>query len=212
MVAGAIYIDTREDFLRTWPLLEPVYITSKTRGKVLVPCARTLLVRSELVVANTWNPNSVPEDKLLLLLFSVVTYGFCFPVVAIFDEETGRFVIIDGFHRRLISGEDWLDFDYVPVAVLSISMAERMAATWAFNKARGHHQVDLDAELIRKLVGQGLTDEDIAQRLGVDLDTVFRYKQVAGIAEAVGARATWSMAWEMREEPDAAPPSDPRDA
>lgn len=200
MVTGPILIDTREDFLRMWPTLEPVFITSKTRGKVLVPCARTLLVRSELVVANTWNPNSVSPDKLELLIYSVSTYGFCFPVVAIFDEESGLFIIIDGFHRRLISGEEWLDFDYVPVAVLSVSMAERMAATWAFNKARGHHQVDLDAELIRKLIGQGLTDEDIAQRLGVDLDTVHRYKQVAGVAEAFRG-VEHSPSWEMREEP-----------
>lgn len=200
----AIYVDTMEDFLRVRGSLEPVYITSKTHGRVLVPCANTILVRTDLVVANNWNPNSVPPDKLNLLIYSVTNYGFSFPVIAVYDDERGIFVIIDGFHRRLVSSDEWLDFDYVPVAVLSIGMAERMAATWAFNKARGMHAVDLDAELIRSLFEQGLNDADIAERLGIDLDTVHRYKQVTGVA-ALFANTNHSQAWEIVEEPDGAP-------
>jgi hypothetical protein len=79
-------------------------------------------------------------------------------------------------------------------------MSKRLAATWQFNKARGVHQVDLDADLIRRLAGQDLTDEQIAEKLGIDVDTVFRYRQVAGIAEVIGAKAEWSMAWEMVED------------
>lgn len=195
-------IDTLEDFRAARSALEPVYITSRTHGKILVPCVNTWLVRVELVVANAYNPNSVPPDRLQLLLQSILDNGFCFPVVAIWDDESEKFVIIDGFHRSLVVGTDWLDCDYIPVVLLAHDMSKRLAATWQFNKARGVHQVDLDADLIRRLVEQGLTDEQIGERLGVDLDTVYRYKQVTGVA-ALFQGATWSTAWEMREDNDA---------
>lgn len=199
----AIYIDTLEDFLRVRGLLEPVFVTSKRRGRVLVPCANTLLVKTELVVANTWNPNSVPADKLSVLVESILDNGFCFPIVVIWNDERGHFVVIDGFHRKCVGGDEWLELDYVPVVVLTHDMARCMIATWQFNKARGHHQVDLDAELIRKLADQGVTDDEIATKLGVDLDTVHRYRQVAGVAELF-ARTDYSPSWSIVETGDGA--------
>ena len=175
---------------------EPVFITSKSRGKIAVPCMHTTLVRTELVVNNLYNPNEVSPDKMDLLLQSICDNGFCFPVVTIFDDEQGKFVVIDGAHRRAVLGDEWLDCDYIPLVVLPHDMTKRLAATWQFNKARGTHQVDLDAELIRRMLEQGLTDEVVAEKLGVDLDTVHRYKQVTGIA-ALFANQTYSRAWEM---------------
>ena len=87
----------------------------------------------------------------------------------------------------------------MPVVVLPHSMSQRLAATWQFNKARGVHQVDLDADLIRRMIAQGVSDEEIATALGTDLDTVHRYNQVTGIAELF-RNSAWSGAWEMREE------------
>lgn len=191
------HIDTIEQFHAFRTAMAPVYITSKTRGKILVPCMNTVLVSTLLVVNNAYNPNTVPPDKLEVLCTSIVDNGFCFPIVVIFDDETGLFVVIDGAHRRLVLGSEWLDCDYLPLVVLAHDMSKRLTATWQFNKARGVHQVDLDAELIRKLGEQGLTDEQIAEKLGIEVDTVFRYRQVAGVAEVVGAKAEWSRAWEM---------------
>jgi ParB-like chromosome segregation protein Spo0J len=188
-------IDTLAEFLAILPLVEPVYITSRVRGPILVPCMNTLLVKYELVVENLYNPNSVSEEKLRGLAFeSIPDNGVCFPVVVICDEV--RFVIIDGAHRDRALGPDWLDCDYIPVVVLAHDISRRHIATWQFNKLRGHHQVDLDAELIRTLVEQGLSDEDIAAKLAVDLDTVYRYKQVTGVPELF-KNANWSGAWEM---------------
>jgi ParB-like chromosome segregation protein Spo0J len=174
----------------------PVLITSKSRGKIAVPCMHTMLVRTELVVNNLYNPNEVSPDKMDLLLQSICDNGFCFPVVTIFDDEQGKFVVIDGAHRRAVLGDEWLDCDYIPLVVLPHDMTKRLAATWQFNKARGVHQVDLDAELIRRMLEQGLSDEVVAEKLGVDIDTVHRYKQVTGIA-ALFANQEYSRAWEM---------------
>ena len=192
-------IDTIDQFRAARASIQPVYVTSRTHGKVLVPCMKTLLVRVGLVVENLYNPNAVAPDKMELLSQSIRDNGFCFPVVTIWDDALERFVVIDGAHRRLILGPDWLDCDYLPVVVLDHDASKRLAATWQFNKARGVHQVDLDAELIRRMLDQGMTDADVAEKLGTDADTVYRYKQVTGVAELF-RKADWSGAWEMKEE------------
>jgi len=197
----AVYIDTLDGWRRLRPTLEPVYITSKTHGRILVPCANTVLVRVDLVLENLYNPNSVSPDKMALLQESILDNGFCFPVVAIWDDEQERFVVVDGAHRRQSVGPEWLDCDYVPVVVLAHTIERRLTATWQFNKARGVHQVDLDAELIRKLIEQGVQETEIATKLGVDLDTIHRYKQITGVAELF-RNTPYSMAWEIAEVED----------
>jgi ParB-like chromosome segregation protein Spo0J len=193
-------IDTMADF-EAWRAggSEGAYITSKTRGRIPVPCLRAVLVRAELVVENFYNPNSVSPDKMELLLQSVLDNGFCFPIVTVFDPEQRLFVVIDGAHRKMVLGPDWLDCDYLPVVVLPHDLSRRLAATWQFNKARGVHQVDLDADLIRRMCEQGMEDEQIALALGVDLDTIYRYKQVTGVAELF-RNVEFSGAWEMVDE------------
>lgn len=194
-----IRIDSADQY-RECPKQDPVYVFSKSRGEnILVPCLNTILVKSELVVANTWNPNHVPDDKMLQLLQSILDNGFAFPIVTIFDDERGLFVIVDGFHRRTIGGADWLDLDYVPVVVLDLTMAQRMAATMAFNKARGVHQVDLDAELIRSLLEQGLSEDEVSLKLGIDLDSIHRYKQLTGVTELF-KNAEYSRSWEISDD------------
>lgn len=192
-------IDTMEQFYEARAAMEPVYITSKSRGQILVPCMNTVLVRTDLVVDNSYNPNSVPSDKLQLLIQSIVDNGFCFPVVTIWDDETGKFVVIDGAHRRLVVSAEWLDCDYIPLVFLAHDMSKRLTATWQFNKARGVHEVDRDADLIRRLIEQGVAEEEIAERLGTDLDTIHRYKQLTGVAELFKG-AEWSRAWEVSDE------------
>lgn len=198
---GMIRVDTIEDFRAVRAVMSPVVIRSKSRGDIAVPCCNTILVRAHLVQANSYNPNTVSDDKMALLATSILENGFCFPVVTIWDDEAGAFVIIDGFHRTTIGGPDWLDFDYLPVVVLSHGISKRMAATVQFNKARGVHQVDLDADVVRALIEQGMDEPEVAAKLGMDLEAVHRYKQITGVAELF-ARVDYSMAWEIVEEPD----------
>lgn len=191
-------IDTMEDFRAVRADIRPAIVRSKTRGDVLVPCTVTLLVKSELVIANAYNPNHVSPDKMALLERSILDNGFCFPIVCIWDDADGRFVIVDGFHRSVIASAEWLDMDYLPVVVLPHDVTQRMAATVQFNKARGVHSVDLDADVVRALLSQGLAHEEIAARLGMEVDSVHRYAQVAGVADLF-ARIDYSRAWEMEE-------------
>lgn len=194
-----MYINEISDYLKIKSTRESFYITSKKTGeKVLFPCMSPLLVKRELVISNDYNPNFVSDDKLDLLKQSIIDNGFCFGIVVIFDHEQEKFVIIDGFHRSLISSEKYLDFDYVPVVILDHDIIKRMFATVQFNKARGVHQVDLDADVIRKLIEQGLSDEEVSKHLGIDQDTVFRYKQLTGVAELF-KNQSYSQSWEIIE-------------
>ena len=193
------FIDTIEDFKRIKATLDPVYITSKKFGKIEVPCAHVLLVARELIIANNYNPNHVSKAKMELLKQSVLDNGFCFPIVTIWDDESELFVIIDGFHRDTMGDPKWMDLDYIPLVILKHDITKRMTATVQFNKARGVHAVDLDAEIIRSLIEQGLNEDEICTKLGIDLETVHRYKQLTGVAE-IFKNANYSMAWEIKED------------
>lgn len=193
-----MFIETVEQWQSYRQAVQPVVVPAKRGRPILVPCANTIVVQRDLVVANTYNPNHVSDDKMELLRQSIVDNGFAFPIVVIWDEDQQLFVVVDGFHRYLVSGPGWLEMSYVPLAVLNHDATQRMVATWQFNKARGSHEVDLDADLIRALIQQGMDEEAICQHLGIDLDTVHRYKQVTGIAELF-QHAQYSMAWEMVE-------------
>jgi len=170
------------------------------RGPVPLPCMDVVLVPAEKVRANNYNPNNVPKNNMELLLQSIMDNGFCFPIVTIYDEEVDEYVIIDGFHRYTIL-KDWLEVKEIPVVVLQHDIKKRMAATVQFNRARGVHQVELMGDLVKALVEQGATDEEIAKHLGMEMEEVYRLKQITGIAELF-KNQPYSKAWEMVEVAD----------
>lgn len=167
--------------------------------KIDISCLDIKLIKRELLQANNWNPNYVPKEKMLLLKQSIIDNGFCFPIVTIYDSEIEKYIIIDGFHRYTICQKEWLDIEEIPIIVLKHDIAKRMIATMQFNKARGVHQVDLDAELIQRLIQQGMNEEEISIHLGIDIDTVFRYKQLTGMAELF-KNIDYSISWSMKNE------------
>jgi len=167
--------------------------------KIKIPCMNIKLVPRELVIANNYNPNSVAVDRMELLKQSIIDNGFCFPIVTIWDNDLEKYVIIDGFHRFTICQPNWLDIPEVPIVVLNHDISKRMAATMQFNKARGVHQVDLDADLIRSLLEQGQNEEEISIHLGIDIETIHRYKSLTGIAELF-KNSQYSMSWSVEDD------------
>ena len=77
-----------------------------------------------------------------------------------------------------------------------------MTATVQFNKARGVHAVDKDADIVKALLEQGKKEEEIANSLGLDLDTVLRYKQMTGIL-ALFEGVNYSHSWDIKDGEDA---------
>lgn len=194
----ATFIHTADDYLAYLPTVQPLIVQGRGGRQIRVPCVHTIMCCRTLVTPNNYNPNGMPDSKKNDLEESIDLAGFAYPVAVDWDGDLGLFTVIDGFHRWLIAGYDYLGMEYIPIVPLNLTPEQRMMATWTFNKARGFHQVDLDAELIRKLIGQGVNEEEIVKRLGIDLDTLYRYKQVAGIIELF-KNTPYSMSWEMKE-------------
>jgi hypothetical protein len=177
----------------------PIIHTKKGDIRLTSQCA--IVVPIELVQANTYNPNHVDDKNMELLGVSIIDNGFCFGVVTVWDKELQKFIVVDGFHRYLYF-KDTLQADCISVYVLEQSAAQRMAATVQFNRARGVHQVDLMGDLVKSLFEQGQDDEEIATQLGMEIEEVFRLKQITGIAELF-KNQIYSRAWEMQEVTDA---------
>lgn len=165
--------------------------------KINMPILTNLtLVDYNDIIANTYNPNHVSRDKLDLLKQSIIDNGFLFPLITIYDPDLMKYVIVDGFHRWLILGE--LEQKKVPIIKLDKNIAERMYTTIQMNKAKGTHSVDLDAEVVRSLLEQGQSEEEISQHLNIDIETIFRYKQVSGIAN-IFKNVNYSPSWNVEE-------------
>lgn len=160
------------------------------------PVLNPVLVHKDMIQPNDYNPNHVAKDKMELLKTSIVQNGFAFGIVSIFDCVIEKFVIIDGYHRDLITGKDWLNLTYKPLIILEHDMSKRLSATVQFNKARGVHRIEGNAELIKRMVDVGVKDIDICKALGIDADELLRLKRLKKIAEVYKDRE-YSNSWEI---------------
>ena len=167
------------------------------KGNITLPVMEPIIVPVDKVQANNYNPNHVAKNNMELLEQSILDNGFCFAIVTIYDEDIEKYVIIDGFHRYTIL-KDYLGCEEIPIVVLEHDTKQRMASTVQFNRARGSHQVELMGDLVKSLFEQGADDEEIAKHLGMELEEVFRLKQITGIA-AIFKNQTFSKSWEIQE-------------
>lgn len=191
-------IITKIDKIEDYYLWKSKQIIYEEKG-IKFTALNAVLVRNELIQANDYNPNHVAKDKMKLLETSIIENGFCFGIVAVFDDEIDKFIIIDGYHRGIISGSKWLNLQYVPLVILDHPISKRLSATVQFNKARGVHKIDLNAELVKRLVELGVDDIDICKSLGMDADEVLRLKRNVKIIE-IYKDLEYSSSWEVNKE------------
>jgi ParB-like chromosome segregation protein Spo0J len=162
------------------------------------PVLGVKLIPVEQVQGNDYNPNKVAPPEMRLLELSIRKDGMTMPVVTSKDGESGRHVVVDGFHRTSLVMHcapirESLG-GYVPVVELDKSLEDRMTSTVRHNLARGTHQVELSAKLVTALTKHHWTNERISEELGMDADEVLRLKQITGLAEAFRDRE-FSKAW-----------------
>ena len=74
-----------------------------------------------------------------------------------------------------------------------------MASTIRHNRARGTHEIRGMEIVIQSLVKKGWSDKRISKELGMDIEEVFRFKQVSGLKGAF-SNHTFSKSWETFEE------------
>jgi ParB-like chromosome segregation protein Spo0J len=122
---------------------------------------------------NDYNPNKVSKENLKLLTQSILTNGWTLPIVVRPD-----FTIIDGFHRWTVSGEEPL-FSLlkgkVPVVIVDHKdKSDDIYGTVTHNRARGTHLLEPMKAIVKNLLNDGKTVEEIGKQLGMKPEEVFR--------------------------------------
>ena len=148
-------------------------MSQTTERWLLKPVSSVQIVPRDRLVPNGYNPNVVLSSNLELLVQSILTNGWTLPIVA-----TQDYVIIDGYHRWLVSGREPLLSKLggmVPVVIVKHDdPAKNVYGTITHNRARGVHQLGPMRAVVKRLLDAGKTVEEIGRELGMRGEEVFR--------------------------------------
>jgi len=151
-----------------------------------------------LIEANDYNPNNIAKIELSLLYKSIEHDGFTQPIVAIFDPEKKKYIIVDGFHRYfvMISYPNLLErcHGLLPVVVINKPINDRMASTIRHNRARGKHSVQGMSNLVFQMLDNGWDDAKICNELGMEAEELLRIKHITGFSKLFADR-DYNRAW-----------------
>ena len=163
-----------------------------------VDCVRW--IKSDLVNANDYNPNSVAPPEMKLLEHSITEDGYTQPIVS--WSRDGVYEVVDGFHRHRVGKESETVrarvHGYLPAVVINRDREgknDRMASTIRHNRARGEHKVESMSEIVVELKRRFWSDAKIAKELGMEPDEVLRLQQVTGLS-GLFSDSEFSEAWE----------------
>lgn len=141
--------------------------------KLSSPLSTLQWVDMDRVKPNDYNPNKVSKQNLELLKQSILTNGWTLPIVVRPD-----FTIIDGFHRWTVAGEDplksMLDGKVPVVIVEHKDKAGNIYGTVTHNRARGTHLLEPMKAIVKELMGEGKSVEEIGKQLGMRPEEIFR--------------------------------------
>ena len=146
--------------------------------------------------ANDYNPNRMPTSEMQLLKDSIMKYGFVFPIIATWDEEMGKYRIIDGYHRYETLKR--IGSDKVSIIDMGLDYHECVQLTVLMNRIKGLHKVEAMSELVEALNDMGMEDEEIKENLGMEDEEYLRLKQQLGIAHAFKDH-NYSQSWKAEE-------------
>lgn len=141
---------------------------------LFAPLSTLQWVDHDRLRANDYNPNKVSEDNLRLLVQSIETNGWTLPIVVRPD-----YTIIDGFHRWTVAGREPLKSKLggkVPVVIVDHSgdSSEDIYGTITHNRARGTHLLEPMKAIVKRLLDEGKTVQEIGRQLGMKPEEVFR--------------------------------------
>lgn len=152
-------------------------------------------VDRNILKPNDYNPNRVSKQNLELLTTSIFVNGFTMPIVCRPD-----YTIIDGFHRYTVFGPEWkfvpaftddewkkLGYDTtrktlferangkIPIVMVSqLDESMYVYGTVTHNRARGTHLLEPMKAIVKRLMNEGKTVNEIGKQLGMRSEEVFR--------------------------------------
>ena len=145
-------------------------------NKITSPLSTLQWVSRGIVKPNDYNPNKVSKQNLELLKQSILTNGWTLPIVVRPD-----FTIIDGFHRWTVAGEEPLVSmleGKVPVVVVEHKdKAGNIYGTVTHNRARGTHLLEPMKAIVKELMNEGKSVEEIGKQLGMKPEEIFRLSE-----------------------------------
>lgn len=160
-------------------------------------------VKSDVVVANDYNPNKVAPPEMKLLEISILNDGYTQPIVTFKNKD--KIEVIDGFHRNRVGKESKEVSErikgYLPVVTIrkeQESKSNRIASTIRHNRARGKHVVDAMSEIVIELKNRNWTNQRISRELGMDEDEILRLCQITGL-ESLFKDADFSKSWNIED-------------
>ena len=156
-------------------------------SEIKQPIDLVIWIPIEMVEPNDYNPNSVAKIEMGLLYKSIKHDGYTQPVVTIFDEIKGKYIIVDGFHRYFTckTNKDIYDLNKgcLPCVVIKKDINERMAATVRHNRARGAHSVSGMSNMVFEMLQNGWKDEEICNHLGMEAEELLKLKHITGFSK-----------------------------
>lgn len=141
---------------------------------LFAPLSSLQWVERNRLRANDYNPNKVSEDNLKLLTQSILTNGWTLPIVVRPD-----YTIIDGFHRWTVAGREPLLTKLggkVPVVVVDHHGDDSadVYGTITHNRARGTHLLEPMKAIVKRLIDEGKSIQEIGKQLGMKPEEIFR--------------------------------------
>jgi ParB-like chromosome segregation protein Spo0J len=164
------------------------------------PVGNVQRIPQDKVIANDYNPNKVAPPEMKLLYHSIKMDWYTQPIVAYYDNEKDKYVIVDGFHRHRV-GKEYKDISesimwHLPIVVIDKEIKDRMSSTIRHNRARWKHSVDWMSEIVADLIKKWWDDDQIMIELWMERDEVLRLKQNTGLGEIFKDR-NFSTAWDV---------------
>ncbi len=142
-------------------------------NKLTAPLSTLEWVDRDKLRPNDYNPNKVSKENLKLLTQSILTNGWTLPIVVRPD-----YTIIDGFHRWTVAGEEplrsMLDGKVPVVTVSHEDQSEDIYGTVTHNRARGTHLLEPMKAIVKRLLDEGKTVQEIGKQLGMKPEEIFR--------------------------------------
>lgn len=158
------------------------------KNKFISPVYNIVAVPIDKIEANDYNPNHVASKEMELLYQSIKLDGYTMPAVCYYDKARDKYVIVDGFHRYciMLKYKDIYKREkgMLPVSIIDKDLNERMASTVRHNRARGKHDVELQAALVGMLKA-GWDELRIMKELGMTIEEVKRLIGLKGIASEI---------------------------
>jgi len=119
-----------------------------------------ILIKTDLIKPNEWNPNIVSEDILAKLRAEIGQKGLTQPIIV--RSSGSGYEIVDGYHRWLICRD--LGWQEIPCIIQDFSDTEAKIKTLQLNYMRGSAVPVKLAFLIHDL-SREIKLEDLAKRL-----------------------------------------------